>query len=287
MGRIFDAKNKVTLATSDCLRFLRQIPDNSTSLVVTSPPYNIGKSYERKLSLQKYTALQARVISESIRILKPRGSLCWVVGNLISKGNEILPLDLMLHNIFTSFDLKLRNRIVWHFEHGLNCSNRFSGRYETILWYTPSDTYTFNLDNVRVPQKYPGKRHYKGPKKGEYSGNPLGKNPGDVWVIPNVKANHVEKTVHPCQFPIALVETLILALTNRNDLVVDPFMGVGSTAVAASNTKRRVAGCDRISEYTRIARSRVRLAQSGDLKTRPRGKDIHVPDPNSKLLRRD
>ena len=80
--------------------------------------------------------------------------------------------------------MSMRNRIVWHFGHGLHASRRFSGRYEVIMWFTKSDDYTFNLDAVRVPQKYPQKKHFKGPRRGELSGNPLGKNPGDVWEIP-------------------------------------------------------------------------------------------------------
>jgi hypothetical protein len=135
------------------------------------------------------------------------------VGNYISKG-EVFPLDVFYYSIFKNHGLKLRNRIIWHFGHGLHSSKRFSGRYETILWFTKSDTYTFNLDSVRVKSKYPSKRHFKGPKKGEYSSNPKGKNPSDIWEIvlrdweneiwniPNVKANHVEKTEHPCQYPI-------------------------------------------------------------------------------------
>ena len=109
----------------------------------------------------------------------------------------------------------MRNRIVWHFEHGLHCSRRLSGRYETIMWFTKGDDYVFELDPIRVPQKYPGKKYFKGPKAGQYSCNPLGKNPGDVWTIPNVKSNHVEKTGHPCQFPVELIERLVLALTRK------------------------------------------------------------------------
>lgn len=87
------------------------------------------------------------------------------------------------YQIFKKQRLKLRNRIVWHFGHGLHASKRFSGRYETILWFSKTDNYIFNLDSVRVPAKYPGKRHFKGPKKGQPSGNPLGKNPSDIWEI--------------------------------------------------------------------------------------------------------
>ena len=94
----------------------------------------------------------------------------------------------------------MKNRIVWHFEHGLHLKHKFSGRYETILWFVKTDKYIFDLDKVRVPQKYPGKVGYKGKNKGKYSGNIKGKNPSDVWIIPNVKSFHKEKTIHPCQF---------------------------------------------------------------------------------------
>jgi adenine-specific DNA-methyltransferase len=125
------------------------------------------------------------------------------------------------------------------------------------VWFTKSDKYTFNLDSIRVPQKYPNKRHYKGPRKGELSGNPLGKNPGDVWEIGNVKHNHPEKTDHPCQFPVELVRRLILAFTNVGDVIVDPFMGSGTTAVSATLEGRDYIGFDNNMEYNRIARLRL------------------------------
>lgn len=133
--------------------------------------------------------------------------------------------------MFKEYKLQMRNRIIWHFGHGLHSKKRFSGRYEVVLWYTKSNEYTFNLDDVRVPSKYPGKRHFKGPKAGQLSGHPLGKNPDDVWNIPNVKSNHVEKTSHPCQFPVGLIERLTLALTNKSELIFDPFAGVASAGV--------------------------------------------------------
>jgi adenine-specific DNA-methyltransferase len=169
---------------------------------------------------------------------------------------------------------------------GLHCSRRFSGRYETIIWFTKSDEYILNLDAVRVPQKYPGKKHFKGPKAGQYSCNPLGKNPGDVWTIPNVKWNHVEKTVHPCQFPVELIERLVLALTEPGDLVVDPYIGVGTTAAAAVMHGRRAAGADIIQEYLDIARERVRQAALGVLRVRPMGRPVYVPSPSSPLVQR-
>jgi adenine-specific DNA-methyltransferase len=174
--------------------------------------------------------------------------------------------------------LHLRNRIVWQFGHGLHASKRFSGRYEVILWFTKSNQYTFNLDPIRIPQKYPQKKHFKGPKKGELSGNPLGKNPSDIWDIPNVKANHIEKTIHPCQFPIELIERLVLSMTNENDWVFDPFMGVGSTAIAALMHNRKAVGSELMEDYVSIAADRIQQAAQGKLQMRPMERPVYDPN---------
>jgi len=279
----FSKENNATLYLGDCIDFLRQIPDESIQLIVTSPPYNIGKEYETKLDIQEYVSQQSQVIDECVRVLKNEGSICWEIGNYVNNG-EIIPLDILLYDCFKSNGLKLRNRIIWQFGHGLHCSKRFSGRYETILWFTKTENYTFNLDDVRVPQKYPGKKHFKGPNIGKYSGNPKGKNPSDVWDIPNVKSNHVEKTCHPCQFPIVLVQRLVLALSNEQDIVFDPFLGVGSTAVAGIINKRKVAGSEIIRKYYDIACERVNIAYDGRLKIRP-DKPVYEPPDTLSLAR--
>ena len=247
------------LRCTDNLEFMRELPDEYFKLIVTSPPYNIGKTYEAKSSLDAYLRQQEKVIRQCVRLLRPDGSICWQVGNYVENG-EIVPLDAVLFPVFSQLGLKMRNRIIWHFEHGFHCSKRLSGRYETINWWTKSDAFTWNLDPIRIPQKYPKKKHFRGPRYGELSCNPKGKNPGDVWPlpscdegevwsVPNVKSNHIEKTEHPCQFPVELIERLVLALTNRGDRVFDPYMGVGSTAIAASKHQRHAFGCDTVPEY--------------------------------------
>ncbi len=143
-----------------------------------------------------------------------------------------------------------------------------------------------NPGAIRTLQKYPGGKYYKGLKAGQYSCNPLGKNPGDIWNIPNVKHNHVEKTAHPCQFPIELVERFVLALTNREDLVVDPYLGVASAACAAILHGRRAAGADVVDEYLTIARGRVRHAFEGCLRRRPLGRPVYEPGPNDRIAQR-
>ena len=272
-----DQHAEVTMEMEDNLVFMQSLKDESMKLIVTSPPYNIGKSYEDRRPLEKYVQEQARVISECVRLLHPCGSICWQIGNHVQNG-EIFPLDVVLYQVFKDRKLKLRNRIVWHFEHGLHCTKRLSGRYETIMWFTKRDDYTFNLDPIRVPSKYPNKKYYKGPKIGQRSGNPLGKNPGDLWIFPNVKNNHVEKTLHPCQFPVELVERLVLSLTDEGDCVFDPYMGVGSAVVAALRHGRHGYGCDTVREYVDVAWERVRQLRAGRLKTRPMNKPVYDPN---------
>lgn len=272
----FSPSQHIVLYPSDCLQLLKQIPSDSIQLVVTSPPYNIGKEYETRLKLAHYLDDQAAVIGECVRVLSPRGSICWQVGNYVDKG-AIIPLDALLYPIFMDLALTMRNRIIWHFEHGLHCSRRFSGRYETIIWFTKSDDYYFNLDPVRVPQKYPGKKYFKGPKAGEYSCNPLGKNPGDVWIIPNVKSNHVEKTDHPCQFPVELIERLVLSMTQEDHWVLDPYLGTGTSIVAAIRHGRRGAGAETLVKYVELARGRIQAEIDGTLRTRPMHKPVYDP----------
>ena len=264
------------IACQDNLEFMSSLPDGSINLIVTSPPYNIGKKYEERTPLENYVQSQKRVIAECVRLLHPEGSMCWQVGNFVDQG-EVVPLDVLLYPHFKSQGLKLRNRIVWHFEHGLHCTRRLSGRYETINWFTKSDRYFYDLDPIRVPAKYPGKRHFKGPNAGKLSGNPKGKNPGDVWIFPNVKSNHVEKTVHPCQFPVELVERLVVSMTRPNESVLDPYMGVGSAVIAALKHGRIGLGCDIVPEYVDIARARVQALVEGTLMTRPMGKPVYDP----------
>ncbi len=291
----FSKTEKIVLHEGDTQDLLSTLPDNFARLIITSPPYNLGKEYETRTALKTYLSFQKEIIKELVRVTADDGSICWQVGNFVENG-EVFPLDIYYYDIFKDLGLSLRNRIIWHFGHGLHAQKRFSGRYETILWFTKSDDYVFNLDPVRVPSKYPGKRHYKGPKKGELSGNPKGKNPSDFWTdtfsqeldsgiidIPNVKANHPEKTVHPCQYPIELVERFVLAMTNQDDWVLDPFSGVGSALIAALRHDRRAIGAEKEKDYVHITKDRIGQHFSGELRVRPLGKKIHQPTGKEKI----
>lgn len=289
-------KSESQMIKGDTFKTLKTFEDGKFDLVITSPPYNVGKEYETKKSIEKYLEEQEAVIEELVRVTSEKGSICWQVGNYVDKG-EIFPLDIFYYQIFKKHGMKLRNRIVWHFGHGLHASNRFSGRYETILWFSKTDDYIFNLDDVRVPAKYPGKRHFKGPNKGKLSGNPKGKNPSDIWEIvikdwekglwdiPNVKSNHPEKTEHPCQYPVELVERCILALTDKNSWVLDPYAGVGSAMLASLKNDRNSIGIEREPKYVSTAEQRIKDLKEGTLKLRPINKPIHKPKANDKIAK--
>lgn len=283
------------ILAGDSAETLKTLPDGSVKLIITSPPYNIGKAYETATHLNEYLDNLSPVVDQLIRVLARDGSLCWQVGNYV-EDSEIFPLDIFYYPFFKLRGLKLRNRVVWHFDHGLHCSKRLSGRYEVLLWFTKSDSYTFNLDSIRVPSKYPGKTNYRpGENYGKPSGNPLGKNPSDIWKVvhkdwetllwdvPNVKANHCEKTIHPCQFPIEVVERCVLALTNENDWVLDPFSGVGSAILAALRHNRKGVGCEKEQEYIAIAKQRIADFRNGTLPYRPLGKPVHQPTGREKV----
>ena len=285
----------IVFAHGDSLELLKKCPDGFAKLIITSPPYNIGKEYETQTRLEHYLEQLRPILEQVVRVLSPSGSLCWQVGNYVEKS-EIFPLDMYFYRVFKELGLQLRNRIIWTFGHGLHCSVRFSGRYETLLWFTKTDDYTFNLDSIRVPSKYPGKTNFKpGPNYGLPSGNPLGKNPSDIWrlmiqewetclwEIPNVKANHPEKTLHPCQFPIELVERCVLAMTNEDDWILDPFSGAGSAMLAAVRHNRKAMGCEKEAKYVQEARRRMDLLLNGQLPYRKIGTPVYQPTGKEKV----
>ena len=281
------SETKWVIVQGECLEKMRRLRAESVDLVLTSPPYGITTAYAKKSTLKEYLEWIRPIIAEIIRVLTPTGAVCFQVGSYVHK-QEVFPLDILLYPLFHEHGLQLRNRIVWHFGHGFQAKYRLSGRHETLMWWTKSNKYTFNLDDVRVHQKEPGKLGYRGDKKGQLSGNPLGKNPEDVWLdlvaheldagliehCPNVKGSHVEKTLHPCQMPIELCERCVLAFSNPGDVVLDPFAGVGSTMIAAVRHGRPSMGMELCQQYVDEGRRRVQKFLDGDLRVRPLGQRI-------------
>jgi adenine-specific DNA-methyltransferase len=269
----------------DAVEHVRSLDPESVDLFVTSPPYCIGKEYESATSTEDFKDEIERSFANIVRAVKPGGSICWQVGSHVTK-NVVVPLDFLIYQKSLEFPtLYLRNRIIWTFGHGIHAHRRLSGRHETILWFTKGEDYYFDLDAIRQPQKYPGKRHYKGPKKGQFSGNPNGKNPSDVWEIPNVKANHVEKTNHPCQFPVALIKRLVNSMSPEGGLVCDPYCGTGTSAVAALMAGRNFKGAEIEPRYVQIARERLEAVRDGSARFRE-DRPVAEPDIGSSVAQR-
>ncbi|MFD8937803.1 DNA-methyltransferase [Streptomyces sp. NPDC059578] len=263
--------NKIHLG--DCLEWLTNIPSGSVDTIISSPPYNIGKSYESRTQLDQYISLQSKVLHECHRVLKETGSIFWQVGVYTEKGMHI-PLDVKFFPILEDLGMIPRNRIVWVRPHGLHAKNKFSARHETILWFSKGAEYQFYLDEIRVPQKYQNKKSWRGDNKGQLTCNPLGKNPGDIWLFQNVKHNHEEQTIHPAQFPEDMVARMLLATTKSGNVVLDPYMGTGTVAVVARDHGRSYLGAELDPEYHEVAARRI----SGQ-------PDEHGVFPNLKTLR--
>ncbi|MFI5684032.1 DNA-methyltransferase [Streptomyces sp. NPDC051636] len=240
----------------DCLEGLSNIPSGTVDTIISSPPYNIGKSYESRKQLDEYLATQREVLRECHRVLKDTGSIFWQVGVYADKGMHI-PLDVKFFPILEEFGMIPRNRIVWVRPHGLHAKNKFSARHETILWFSKGEEYKFFLDEIRVPQKYQNKKSWRGDNKGQLTCNPLGKNPGDIWLFQNVKHNHEEQTIHPAQFPEDMVARMLLSTTKPGDTVLDPYMGVGTVAVVARDHGRNFFGAELDPQYHSIALQRL------------------------------
>lgn len=243
-----------TVLQGRCVDVMGGMEEESVALIFSSPPYNIGKSYEQPVAIADYLNEMTVVAQAMFRVLRLGGHLCWQVGNHVFDG-EVTPLDLLFHPLFTKLGFVLQRRFIWTFGHGLHCQNRFSGRYETISWYTKG-----------VSRHLP---HPPAIVASEWSTL--------ILDVPNVKSNHVEKTSHPCQFPVELVERFVLALTDPSDVILDPFGGAGSTVVAAVKQTRRGVSIECVDTYVQLAKSRLRLLRNGCLSTRPMGRAICDP----------
>jgi adenine-specific DNA-methyltransferase len=245
-----------TIHLGSCLDQLASIETGSVDLIVSSPPYNLGKEYESRRALAVYLEEQARVLAECARIMSPKGSIFWQVG-AYSETGMLIPLDIRFFPILEDLGLVPRNRIMWVRQHGLHGRRKFSARHETILWFTKTDDYAFDLDAIRVPQKYQNKKAWTGSNKGELTCNPDGKNPGDIWIFRNVKHNHEEQTIHPCQFPEDMIARIVLACSEKGDTVYDPYMGTGTVAVVARDHGRHYLGAEIDPVYHAVAMQRL------------------------------
>jgi adenine-specific DNA-methyltransferase len=249
------------LRCTDLLAGLARLPAESVDLVITSPPYNIGKEYESPLALADYLKWCERWLAEIYRVTRPEGAFWLNLGYLeVAHKGRAVPIAYLL---WDKSPFYLNQEVVWHYEAGVASKKTFSPRNEKWLWYVKNPhAYTFNLDAVRDPAvKYPNQK-----KNGKLKCNPLGKNPGDVWHIPKVTSGtnraSKERMPHPAQFPVSVVERIILACSNPGELVLDPFAGSGSTLVSAYRCGRSSLGFEIREDYTRMALERLEVVSS-------------------------
>lgn len=240
----------------DCLEAMAILPDQSINLTVTSPPYNIGKEYENLLPLDDYINWCEKWITEVYRLTLYDGAFWLNLGYLSIKNRaKAIPISYLL---WDKIPFYLIQEIVWNYGAGVAGSKFFSPRNEKFLWYVKNpEAYTFNLDDIRDPNvKYPNQK-----KNGKIKVNPLGKNPTDVWEFPKVTSGQnrssKERTAHPAQFPSAVIQRIITASSHENEIVLDPFLGSGTTAMVALDLNRLVIGFEIRQDYCDIAANRI------------------------------
>jgi adenine-specific DNA-methyltransferase len=240
----------------DCMEMMSKLPDGIIDLTVTSPPYNIGKAYESPMAIEDYLVWCEKWIAEIYRLTSPTGAFWLNLGYFdVPHRAKALPIAYML---WSRIPFYIIQEIVWNYGAGVAGRRFFSPRNEKFLWCVKNpDHYVFNLDDVRDPDvKYPNQK-----KNGKLKCNPLGKNPSDVWQFPKVTSGtdraSKERTEHPAQFPVAVIDRIVRASSNEGDLVLDPFLGSGTTAEVCLSTNRKSIGLEIRVDYVQLAEQRL------------------------------
>lgn len=233
--------DKFAIYNCDCFEAITKLPEEFINLTVTSPPYNIGKEYEKLLPLEEYLNWCEKWIGQIYRLTIDNGAFWLNLGYLSIPGRaKAIPIPYLLWDRIPFF---LIQEVVWNYGAGVAGKKVLSPRNEKFLWYVKNENnYIFNLDDIRDPNvKYPNQK-----KKGKLRCNTIGKNPSDVWQIAKVTSgknrSSSERAPHPAQFPRDLIDRIIKGFSNKGDLVLDPFMGSGTTAESALAYDRYVIG---------------------------------------------
>ena len=257
LGAPYYTDSNCVMFCADTLKSQSTLPSAMIDLVITSPPYNIGKEYENVMSVEDYVNWTDCWITETCRLITGCGALLLNLGyiSVESKGRAV-PLPYLL---WDKVPLYLNQEIVWNYSAGVACKNYLSPRNEKILWYVKDkENYVFNLDAIRDPNvKYPHSKRHGKPRV-----NTLGKNPSDVWEIAKVTTgagrSSTERTAHPCQFPTDLIDRLVLGFSRKGDVVFDPFVGSGTTLESCIRHGRYCVGFEIRKDYCDIAVNRIK-----------------------------
>jgi len=259
IGEPFFAEAGFILYLGDCVNFLTALSKSElrVSLTITSPPYNIGKEYERHMPIGKYVNWCSDWMKLVYGITHGNGAFWLNVGYLEVPDKGLgVPIPYLIWDKSPFYFLQ---EIVWTYGAGVSARRRLSPRNEKWLFYVKNrEQYTFNLDDIRDANvKYPNQK-----KNGKYRCNPLGKNPSDVWEFPKVTTgkdrSSRERTGHPAQFPLSVVERIVRACSNVTDVIVDPFAGSCSTGIAATGLGRVFIGFESRADYCQLAVERFK-----------------------------
>lgn len=259
MKRPYYFNNGVLLYNIDCMEFMNEIDSPMIDLTITSPPYNIGKEYETIQNHNNYLKWCEQWLNLIFKMTVPNGTFWLNLGYFeLPNIGKAVPINYLLWDKTPFYFMQ---EIVWYYKAGVATKKYFSPRNEKYVWYIKNQfQYTFNLDSVRDPNvKYPNQK-----KNGKLKCNPNGKNPTNVWEIPKITSgknrSSKERVNHPAQFPLAILDRIVKATSNKHDLLFDPFIGSGGVAVSGILNNRQVVGCDTNTDYLDIAIERIETA---------------------------
>lgn len=259
LGQPFFSCTGFILYQGSCMQFLEALrgSDINVELSVTSPPYNIGKEYEEPLPVEQYIAWCGAWMKQIYEVTSAHGAFWLNLGYLEVRGKgRCVPIPYLLWDKSPFYMIQ---EVVWSYGAGVAARHRLSPRNEKWLFYVKTaDSYSFNLDDIRDSNvKYPNQM-----KRGKLRCNSLGKNPSDVWEFPKVTTgkdrSSRERTGHPAQFPLGVVERVVKASSNPTEVVLDPFAGSCSVGIAAVGLGRVFVGFEIREDYCRVAVERFK-----------------------------
>jgi site-specific DNA-methyltransferase (adenine-specific) len=258
-------KNDFSLAVlGDCFVVLKQIKSSTIDLIFADPPYGIGKDFgnhkDRFQSIEDYFGWCKVWIDECMRLLKPNGTMYFM------SSTQYMPIL----DRYVDENYHVINRIVWAYDSsGVQSKSKFGSLYEPIIMITHNEKskYTFNADDILIKAHTGASRKlidYRKTPPTKYNDQKV---PGNVWTFPRVRYKMEEYENHPSQKPETLLERIILASSNKNDIVLDPFSGSFTTSAVAIRLGRKAIGIDNNLAYFKVGirRTGIKHVYKGEL----------------------